>query len=855
MEDIPPELHPQSDSDRFLGFPHKDRWEQLKPVIVRLYCGNYGGNGKATKIKQIADFMRTHYSFHAAVNEYPPRFRLWEVNDRRSVKNDKDDVIYALSKRKRPGTSTSQVSIHDRPFPPQKLRRYLKEQTRRHNAVQTVMPGILFSWNLPYEAFVSSLRKNPDKPSPFGPNGTTPEYMKIRSPKPLTPGREADGPSPNLELVYQKARMDRASLFLQGQLEELIVSMCKEDRRLCVNYFHDFYIHGFTMAKNWSLDRLKAQNPPTPNINPQTHTSAASPAAPPLFPYSSSPSAIGYKENEDISRAPTQLCRWVIHVSDATEDYKIIDENEDQSLVQSSSMETNKVVDFTDELLQSMTSNSFTSTPLENLAIATDEVIRAIQEDPVALEVDAWKLAIMAGNSSLLSERYRNRERAPEGLDDIHPFHLAAAFLNGGHTCCMMFEMLVRILSPTYAFHHNVDSFGHTILDALLVSIIRSHTSLSPETVSFSFQSPNRFPGEEKDICGRWDPTTDKVRHLFQQGYSRIPTKWKHAFCHTAAQAICHSIIVIFGPACAPNINTMSGLFIRRCTICGMELRLGPLHTLVIITFYLAQQGMPGETLFGALAVLVCLLSLGADVSLEANISVEEILGNAESRECRHKPFSPFQLMQEVPDDLIDGWSSECRTGWSSFAQVLAHVEASMNPPLSENSDRGLRAQFGEYGDDNSEISLDYDPEMGPCGLENWPSGVHTNWLKLKCQSAEMGLLWATIQTELLTYRRIGVGDAWLSDNFSMEALEAWLKGNSAEFLTPLVQDQMLQEHSRCGWFHRVGRLVCPTAPEVSASHFMNMDSGGRGTYERATFLDVPDLIFLWADVTVLEEP
>lgn len=89
----------------------------------------------------------------------------------------------------------------------------------------------LSSWNLPYKAFVSSLPKNPDQPSPFGPLGATPEYLNILSPKAVTPGREVAGPSPNMELVYQKVKQDRASLFLQGRLKELVVGMCQDDRR------------------------------------------------------------------------------------------------------------------------------------------------------------------------------------------------------------------------------------------------------------------------------------------------------------------------------------------------------------------------------------------------------------------------------------------------------------------------------------------------------------------------------------------------------------------------------------------------------------------------------------------------
>lgn len=66
MIDLPAELLPQSDEDKFLRQEWKARWEGLKPVIVKLYTGNYGKSGKPATINEIADAMRRHYSFHAA---------------------------------------------------------------------------------------------------------------------------------------------------------------------------------------------------------------------------------------------------------------------------------------------------------------------------------------------------------------------------------------------------------------------------------------------------------------------------------------------------------------------------------------------------------------------------------------------------------------------------------------------------------------------------------------------------------------------------------------------------------------------------------------------------------------------
>jgi hypothetical protein len=66
MDHIPPHLFPQTNQDKFLDAPYKDRWEYLKPVIVELYQGSYGKGGKTTTIKQVAEFMKVNYSFHAA---------------------------------------------------------------------------------------------------------------------------------------------------------------------------------------------------------------------------------------------------------------------------------------------------------------------------------------------------------------------------------------------------------------------------------------------------------------------------------------------------------------------------------------------------------------------------------------------------------------------------------------------------------------------------------------------------------------------------------------------------------------------------------------------------------------------
>lgn len=77
-------------------------------------------------------------------SEYPPRFRAWNVN-KRIEKDVKDDITSALGRRKRPGTSTSQVAIQqngrNKPFDVKKLKRHLKDKGRS-NPVESLAPGL-----------------------------------------------------------------------------------------------------------------------------------------------------------------------------------------------------------------------------------------------------------------------------------------------------------------------------------------------------------------------------------------------------------------------------------------------------------------------------------------------------------------------------------------------------------------------------------------------------------------------------------------------------------------------------------------------------------------------------------------
>ncbi|KAJ4006290.1 hypothetical protein NW752_010939 [Fusarium irregulare] len=108
---IPPELIPQSDEDRYVRSAHNERWEHLKPVIIKLYTCNYGKNNKSLKIPQMVSFMKTNYYFHAAENENPHKFREWGVSGRRLTKDMVDEIVGAIGRRPAAGMSTSRVTL------------------------------------------------------------------------------------------------------------------------------------------------------------------------------------------------------------------------------------------------------------------------------------------------------------------------------------------------------------------------------------------------------------------------------------------------------------------------------------------------------------------------------------------------------------------------------------------------------------------------------------------------------------------------------------------------------------------------------------------------------------------------
>ena len=485
--------------------------------------------------------------------------------------------------------------------------------------------------------------------------------------------------------------------------------------------------------------------------------------------------------------------------------------------------------DFTEKLSNGLQSNDFSNVRIDDLPIAVNQIARAAQRSPDELRKDALGFGIMSRNVELVEKLLEN-----SGLDfessRLYPFHLAISYLDGSKTCCSVLEVIEAYHPPSLRKLY-VNDDGHTVLDYIMIAILKAHTSCVPGVVDVIFKKEKRFEGEDVDICGRWDADSDCVRTLLANGIAGIPSEWKHMFCHTSVQAICHCIGTIFAPLWGPDINTSSGLFVRRCTRCGLKMQLLPLHTLVLVGFHLAQSGCKDETLFGILACLLCLSSNGANPLLKANISVQALLGSEDVNECSHEELDPAEFAEMMPAGLTLTWSKELRTGWQVVCKVFKISQAVWKDKPSRRRATSKRREYDDEVDtfvEYSEDDMDTDEEASRnvyLPAECPDSDLHSNFFG---QSEVLASLWAAVQTELLTYRRLEEGDAWMSPNFNMEALYKSLN-SGANLAIALVQNEMMKPFCGCGKF--AGAIpACALVDEACACYFSNLEDWNRTT-------------------------
>lgn len=588
---------------------------------------------------------------------------------------------------------------------------------------------------------------------------------------------------------------------------------------------------------------------------------------------------------------PSALCFWSIHIREiryerikSPEPADDVLDPDDESSWNTWGKEEN-ISDFAERLQENLESNEFSTIKSRDLPISSTQIARAAKRSPEQIMEEAFGFSIMARNILLISDMMGNIDGGIGfSLHELFPLHLASSYLDGSKTCCTVFNEIVEGMTAGDASVRKlyVNHLNHTVLDNLMMSILKAHSSCTPVMVDEAFKKEHRFAGEEVDICGRWDADSDCIRQLHASGIPTIPQNWKHMFCHTSAQAITHCIGTLFKPGWGPDINTPSGLFLKRChnETCGLKLQLQPLHTLVLTSVYLAQLGRDGENLFGMVACLLCLLGNGANPLLKANVSLKALLSTEDTQHCSHSEFDPLELAQNVPWDLISKWPEERKTGWRIFCQIIKLSQDEWKPPCPKptaSTSRTVKDDFQsiysvlvDAGDEDmavpdlSPMDIDVQSEKGEKGkgrseemdedededLDNNEEGIpgycddhdedgtpyQQNFFG---KNKNLAALWAAVQTELLTYRRLAEGDPWISPNFDMKNVLECLE--TGQYLSiDLVSKGMMNPFCRCGIFRHSEDPACLRVEEVCTDYFSNLEDFSR-THLLEAFYDRPE--------------
>ena len=473
---------------------------------------------------------------------------------------------------------------------------------------------------------------------------------------------------------------------------------------------------------------------------------------------------------------PSSLCRWSIHACDRL----------DYELSKTRTPSPEPVYDCLDEaawkpwsssehepslhqtLTQGLGSNHFSDIEAENLPVALPKIVQALESSKDAFSEETLGFSIMARNLEMVREILERERVSDQTLGRMRPLHLAVTYLDGSRACCAVVDALLGG-APFRASDTN--TLGHTVFDCLMMTILKAHTYVTPGEIDDGLRDEKSFPGEEVDICGRFDADSDYVRALVASGKAGIPFSWKHKFCHTAVQAICHSIVAIaftlMGIEDDMITDVPSGLFLKKCVKCGLRMQMKPLHTLVLTAFKLGQFGAKDEDLFGMIAILLCLLRYNVDPLVTADVSMAALFSGNESSaaeypECSHEPLRPRQVA-ELAWRYVDEWSNEVKTGWAIFCHILRVAEH----VWSAESGPALRY-----------IECKYCPGR---------STFH--------RATNLTILHAAVQTELLTYRRLREDDPWISPEFDMNSVLRSLETGQPFTIDLIKEEKMCQEY------------------------------------------------------------
>ena len=552
-------------------------------------------------------------------------------------------------------------------------------------------------------------------------------------------------------------------------------------------------------------------------------------------------------------RTPSILCNWSVHLPSLQYERIMTPESDDSDddLLREKDWPKSSSEDFLKKLQNALRNNHFSNIDENKLPISVPRLLQTAEFSKNDLLEEGLAFSIMGRNVPLLFTMTQKIKRSKIKIEGLYPFHLATSYISGADPCCNVICGLLYQPSTFPIREVYINGRGHSVLDNLMLAIIKSHTKCVPGDIDESMRREARFAGEEVDICGRWDGDSDEIRNLLSTGASKIPFSWKHKFCHTSAQVICHCINLIFGTEWSPDINQVSGLFKRVChhPSCTAELKPLPLHTVVLVSFQLAQQGCEGEDLFGMIACLLCLISKGANPMLTADLNAPGLFGSKYVYGCSHQALDPLQLAERRPPHLYSRWSTPLQTGWNLMCHILKMSQKVWQPELRQASfDTPNMSRFSQFdvypnddleigwalgdqmdidGGNDNDVDASVDEEVNhchECGNRNYFMG-----------SLELRDLWAAAQAELLTYRRIRDGESWTSPGFDMAMVLENLERGKALGLV-LVDQQLLREYCDCGRFTFAEDEDCPCVDDVCTEYFSNLEE-----WERTNYIACPE--------------
>jgi len=609
---------------------------------------------------------------------------------------------------------------------------------------------------------------------------------------------------------------------------------------------HEFWYFGFLTAKHWGTSRntwtssdlasytqVIESAAPSPQHQGQQESTLAAPSPQPTVGPSSGP-----RESR-----PQQLCNWSIHVSSADWEYTNFPTQVGQNEPVGQSIEG--------RLQEALQSNSFSSIAESDLPVSVKRISDIVSGSPTEVFQQGLRFAIMSRNIELVTEMVERAIDDDYDVSVVNPLHLALTFLDGSRSCCQIFRTIICHRLDLGLRTDDLGPFGFSMFDTLMVHILRNHTAVSPGILNGDFANAKNFGGEEVDSCGRWDADSREYRYLVQKG-SDIPSSWKHKFCNTSIQVVCHCMRELSRVSVNFEIGS---LFLRRCFTCGLKMTLPPAHLVVLTAWYVTKYGVDEEDLFGMICVLLCLASSVPPrrakpehlLFRKAHVDVA-MFGHEPSDSlnvCAHEYLWASELARKLSTAFEARRRPVVEKGWFVFCRILEQIEAQylwaelgIAPSGYALDQGGSDSHSDDSISDDSDSDLLY--EVFYRKLQDWDGSVRQ--YKTTCghldadvgrsfgRNLMLGHLWAVCQAELLTYRRRQLGSSWTSEYVNIDIIEQFLNSKDPNTL-PMVSQGSLRNYCRCGIYYGVWHFLCPRQEDACGGHFSNLNDRERSAY------------------------